>query len=42
MEEKKPGNNLARFMGQLFGVIMCSCAAAILIALTVKFIFWMF
>lgn len=42
MEEKKPVNKLARFMGQAFGVVLCGCAAALVIAMTVKFIFWMF
>ena len=42
MEEKKTVNKLARFMGQAFGVVISGCAAAIVIAMTAKFILWMF
>jgi hypothetical protein len=30
------------FMGQLSGAVLCACAIAAVVALTTKFIFWLF
>lgn len=40
METNK--NKVARITGQVFGVVLTACLAAVIIALTAKFIIWMF
>lgn len=36
----KPVRNLSYVIGEALGLIACMCVAAIVIALTVKFIMW--
>ena len=36
----KPVRNLSYVVGEALGLIACMCVAAIVIALTVKFIMW--
>ena len=36
----KPVRNFSYIIGKALGLITCMCAAAIVIALTVKFIMW--
>lgn len=40
METNK--NKVMRITGQVFGVVLTACLAAVIIALTAKFIMWMF
>lgn len=35
-------NNLAYKISQIIALVMCVCASAIMIALTIKFIMWIF
>ena len=40
LDECKPARNLSYIIGEALGLIACMCVAAIIIALTVKFIMW--
>ena len=40
MDGRKPVRNLSYIIGEALGFIACMCVAAIVIALTVKFIMW--
>lgn len=35
-------NKVARVTGQVFGIVLTACLAAVIIALTAKFIIWIF
>lgn len=37
---RKPVKSLSYIIGEVLGLIACMCVAAIVIALTVKFIMW--
>lgn len=38
----KDSKTLGRIVGNIFGVVLSLCAMALIIAITTKFIFWMF
>lgn len=40
LDGRKPVRNLSYVIGEALGIIACMCVAAIVIALTVKFIMW--
>lgn len=40
LDGRKPVRNLSYVIGEALGLIACMCVAAIVIALTVKFIMW--
>ena len=40
LERHKPVRNFSYIIGKALGLITCMCVAAIVIALTVKFIMW--
>lgn len=40
LDGRKPVRNLSYIIGEALGFIACMCIAAIVIALTVKFIMW--
>ena len=40
LDGRKPVRNLSCVVGEALGLIACMCVAAIVIALTVKFIMW--
>lgn len=40
LDRRKPVRNLSYVIGEALGLIACMCVAAIVIALTVKFIMW--
>lgn len=40
LDRGKPVRNLSYIIGEALGLIACMCVAAIIIALTVKFIMW--
>lgn len=42
MENKPDKNSVAYKTGQALGLLLVACSAAIILALTVKFIFWLF
>lgn len=40
LDSRKPTRNLSYVIGEALSLIVCMCVAAIVIALTVKFIMW--
>ena len=40
LDRRKPLKNFSYIIGKALGLITCMCIAAIVIALTVKFIMW--
>jgi len=41
MEEQPKKNRIAKFMGNIFGIVVTLCISSIVIAGTIKFIAWM-
>lgn len=39
---KTPASKVGYVTGQIVGTVLCACAAAVVVALTTKFIFWLF
>lgn len=40
--DKKEKSTLARVLGAIFVTVVFTCLAAVLVALTAKFIFWLY
>lgn len=38
MEEQPKKNRIAKFMGNIFGIVLTLCAASVVVAATIKFI----